>query len=325
MVCPTLLMTDSADRLHYEWDALVSMIQAPIPPADEQPTTRVPVTVVGGFLGAGKTTLLRHLLTSHHGLRISVVVNDLGEVNIDAELLASVAAERIDLSNGCSCCTLGPDLARSLLELAGRSPTPDAIIIETSGVGDPTGIATVIAAEPRLRLDGIITVVDASSFADRLDEPALAPLIQRQLDAAHIVVLSRSDQLSATELANLTQRLAALAPGRPVIPVEHGRLDPSVAISAASRGARPEPARAGASIAGFVTSTLDLPTPISRGELIARLESLNVLRVKGFVELIDAPGRSHLVQMVGRSWTLDDWGPLSDDQEIGRLVTVSLK
>ncbi len=336
MECPTLLMTDNAARLYHEWDALVSMLQAPAPvsapaPAEDEPKMQmqrqmqVPVTVVGGFLGAGKTTLLRHLLTSEHGLRLSVVVNDLGEVNIDAQLLASVAAERIDLSNGCSCCTLGPDLARSLLDLAGRLPTPDAIIIESSGVGDPTGIATVIAAQPRLRLDGIITVVDATSLAARLDEPALAPLLQRQLDAAHLVTLSRSDQLGATELTSLIERLATLAPGRPVIPVEHGRLDPAIAISAASRGARPEPAPAGASASGFTTSTLELPTPIPRDELIARLESLNVLRAKGFVALADAPGRSHLVQMVGRSWTVDDWGPPKHDQHVGRMVTISLK
>jgi G3E family GTPase len=188
-----------------------------------------------------------------------------------------------------------------------------------------TGIVTVIAAEPRLRLDGIITVVDATSLADRFDEPALAPLLQRQLDAAHIIVLSRSDQLSATELDSLTQRLTALAPGRPVIPVDHGRLDPSAAISAASRGARPEPTPAGPSVAGFATSTLDLPSPIPRGELTARLESLDLLRAKGFVELLDTPGRSHLVQMVGRSWTIDDWGPHSHDHHVGRLVTISLK
>jgi len=318
-------MTDNASRLHYEWDALVSMLQAPTLSADEQTTARVPVTVVGGFLGAGKTTLLRHLLTSDHGLRLSVVVNDLGEVNIDAQLLASADADRIDLSNGCSCCTLGPDLARSLLELANRAPTPDAIIIETSGVGDPTGIATVIAAEPGLRLDGIITVVDATSLLSRLDEPALAPLLQRQLDAAHLVALSRSDQLSPTELASVTERLATLAPGRPVIPVEHGNLDPSVAISAATRGARPEPAQVAASPAGFATSTLDIPTPIPRGELIERLESLSVLRAKGFVELLDAPGRSQLVQMVGRSWTIDDWGPVSHNHQVGRVVTIELK
>lgn len=318
-------MPDSAASLLAEWDALVSILQ-PSPPVSEPTTTRVSVTVIGGFLGAGKTTLLRHLLTSDHGLRLAVVVNDLGEVNIDSELLASVAADRIELSNGCSCCTLGPDLSTALVDLATRSPAPDAIVIEASGVGDPTGIATVISAEPRLGLDGIITVVDATSLTDLLSEPRLAPLLERQLDAAHLVVLSRDDLVSDPERARLIELLARVAPGRPVIPVEHGRLDPVVVLSSATRGARPEPG--GDTVteraADFVTSMVDLPTPIRRPDLVVALDHLDVLRAKGFVELDDAPGRVQLVQLVGRSWTVDDWGLRSDDDQVGRLVTIEL-
>lgn len=318
-------MADDATRLLEEWDALVSVLQ-PSVPSDDSTISSIPVTVIGGFLGAGKTTLLRHLLTADHGLRLSIVVNDVGEINVDSALLESVAADRIELSNGCSCCTLGPDLSAALVDLATRSPRPDAIVIEASGVGDPTGLATVIAAQPLLALDGIITVVDATSLVERLTAPELAPLIKRQLDAAHLVVLSRPDRLTDAERAGLIEVLAVEAPGRPVLPVEHGRLDPSVALSAASRGARPtpDPGSALESAAMFTTTVIELPNPIGRSDLRHALDDLNVLRAKGFVEFDDEPGVAQLVQMVGRSWTVDAWGPIGDVERPGQLVAIAL-
>ena len=119
-------------------------------PRPRRPAVRaVPVTVVGGFLGAGKTSLVRHLLTGDHGLRLAVVVNDVGAINIDAALVADTESERIELTNGCSCCSLGPDLARSLHDLAHRPDPPDAIIIEASGVGGPDRDRDGDRREPR--------------------------------------------------------------------------------------------------------------------------------------------------------------------------------
>lgn len=320
-------MIDGISRLLGEWDALISTLQAPTdsPAAAGPAIGRLPVTVIGGFLGAGKTTLLRILLQTDHGLRLAVVVNDLGAVNIDAALIEHTDGERIELSNGCSCCTLGPDLARSLAELASQPRPPDAIVIEASGVGDPTGVATVVGGEAALRLDGIITVVDATSFEARRAEPVLEPLIRRQLDAAHLIALAKPDLVTVDRLDEVVDQIAELAPGRPIIPVELGRLHPAIVLSAASHGARPAPAAEPATEGVFATSVLELPTPVVRDELVATIDGFDgVLRAKGFVQLADRPGRQHLVQVVGRAWSIEEWGPVGDPGALGRLVVIGL-
>src|SRR5580693_3293971 len=100
----------------------------------------VPVVLVAGFLGAGKTTVVNHLLANAGGMRIAAVVNDFGAINIDAELIAGASDGVVSLANGCICCSLEGDLLRTLASILRRTPRPDAILIETSGVADPADI-----------------------------------------------------------------------------------------------------------------------------------------------------------------------------------------
>src|SRR5208283_5132765 len=153
----------------------------------------IPVTIIGGYLGAGKTSLLNTLLRGDHGLRLAVLVNDFGSINIDAELIASHDGETISLTNGCVCCSMVDNLAITLLELLGRQPPPDHIVIEASGVADPRRIAFYGAAHPRLRLDGLIVVADAETIGARVLDRYVGELVMRQLAEADLLVLSKID------------------------------------------------------------------------------------------------------------------------------------
>ncbi|MGI9025027.1 MAG: CobW family GTP-binding protein [Burkholderiaceae bacterium] len=176
---------------------------------------RLPLTVIGGFLGAGKTTLLNRLLRESQGRRWAVLVNDFGALNIDAELVASNAGDTIALTNGCVCCSIGDDLTAALIEVL-ESPAPfDAVVIEASGVSDPWRIAQVALADPALSLDGVIVLVDASACMAHIADPLLTDSLQRQIKAADLVVLNKTDLVDAEERQRVRDWLASVASKTP--------------------------------------------------------------------------------------------------------------
>src|SRR6266566_1031443 len=132
----------------------------------------IPVTILTGFLGAGKTTLLNRILTGEHGLRVAVLVNDFGSTNIDAELVVGVESggDLISLANGCVCCNIRDDLLAAVHQVIARPERPEYILLEASGVAEPSGIAMTFAAagvRERIRLDSIMCVVDAEQVFAR--------------------------------------------------------------------------------------------------------------------------------------------------------------
>jgi G3E family GTPase len=181
------------------------------------PGKRLPLTVIGGFLGAGKTTLLNRWLREANGLRMAVLVNDFGALNIDAELIAATHGDTTALTNGCVCCQIGDDLGRALVEVIEAKTPFDAVVIEASGVSDPWRIAQIGMAAPELSLEGVIVLVDASAVAQQAKDPLLADTLARQVKSADLVVVNKADLASAQALREAKAWAEATAPGTPCI------------------------------------------------------------------------------------------------------------
>ena len=300
----------------------------------------IPLTVVGGFLGSGKTTLVNGVLGGAPGRRIAVLVNDFGAVNVDAGLIEASDGETLELANGCICCGLANGYADALGRVLSRPLPPEHILVEASGVADVRRVAQ-IGLTPGFTLDGIVVLADAETVRSRAGERYVGDVVCGQLAVADLVVLNRVDLVAPPELGRTRAWLLELVPDARLLETTFAAVPLDVLLGAGdgSRSTAHDPRRTAAPPAGagvgsdahgggahdpaFATTTVRVPEPLEREALLRLLERLprDVYRLKGFVELCDAPGRRTLVQAAGRRHSLADAGPRRGAPD-GTLVAV---
>lgn len=285
-------------------------------------STVTSVTLLSGFLGAGKTTLLNRILRAEHGRRVAVLVNDFGDVSIDAELVVGVEDGAVTLQNGCICCTIRDDLTVAVRDLLRRPEPPEQIVVEMSGISEPRNVLfsfRVMEQRWPLGLDGVVAVVDAENFPDPGDPHYL--LAREQIAVADVVLLNKVDLVDAARLAALRERLIRYVPSARLLSARDADAPLELVIGVGSRATQPllEPERAGEEHAehaqAFSTFTYRSERPLALDKLREVCVELPpaVFRAKGFVQLDARPKHRTLLQIVGRRATLKLGEPWPDD------------
>jgi G3E family GTPase len=294
----------------------------------------VPITILTGFLGAGKTTLLNRILTGNHGLRVGVLVNDFGAINIDAELVVGVEGNMISLANGCVCCQIRDDLIESVVDLLARPGSIEYILLEASGVADPAGIFMTFNdsnLRDRIRLDSVTCVLDADQVFAYPEYPPLLDLKLRQVAFADMLILNKVTLAGPEQVEKVRawlddhfNRLRVIETNYCEVPYEIllgvGRFDPvraSLKSSTVEHGCIDSSchhqSHAHDHSQVFSTWSYETDRPLALDALRETLRKLpgTVYRAKGVIHTTDAPQRRTVLQVVGRRVDVslqDEWG-----------------
>ncbi len=305
---------------------------------------QIPVLLLTGYLGSGKTTLLNNILANRKGIKFAVIVNDIGEVNIDAELIekGGIVGQGDDslvaLQNGCICCTLKMDLVNQLAELTSMHRF-DYIVIEASGICEPAPIAQTICSLPQLApvsvmgempyVDSIVTVVDALRMRDEFDGGAalekediededLERLVIEQLEFCNIVLLNKASEVSADELGKLRAIVKNINPEAKILECDYGNIDLDEII---------------------YTGLFDFDRVATSAAWIAEIEGhdeddddddddtkkwpKNIIRAKGICYFADEPDKCYLFEQAGRQMALKDagfWFATMDEEALQQMM-----
>lgn len=286
----------------------------------------ITATVVGGYLGAGKTTLVNHLWRHANGLRLAVLVNDFGDLAIDADLIESQKDNVINIAGGCVCCSFGSDLIAALKDVRDFDPRPDHLLIEASGVSLPGSIAESVTLVADFELDSVIVLVDAETVRQRSRDTYFADTISRQLWSADLILLNKCDLPTAEGLAETEAWLKSTFQNTSIVPTCRSELPLSLVIGNEAGGRQAGKRNEVGDIRfadhpAYISAVIDFDPGVDPAKLAQRLaaEDTGLLRSKGHV--IGADSEVYTVQTVGRKMEVSKSRPSVGN--IGKMVIIT--
>ena len=269
---------------------------------------RLPVTVIAGFLGTGKTTLVNHILANQQGLKAAVIVNEIGEIGIDGELIIAAEDDMVELSNGCICCSANTGLLDAVFRVLQREDV-DYLVVECSGLADPLPVAlTFVRPElrDRVRLDAILTVADADNFS--LDT-SCGKAAQNQLRCADTILLNKCDLAGRDRLAAIEERIREIHARARILRTTRCQIHPALILGGTSLEDTDAPRNHDhdhLSEDGFGALSFMADRPFSAEKFQSFLQGLppDVFRAKGLIWIAESEAR-YVFHLVGQRFTLD--------------------